>query len=131
MLGVPSKRYTPDVAAEDRSWKALGEFIRAQRRLANLSLRQAAKLAQVSNPYLSQIERGLYKPSAEVLSGIAQALKISAETLYARAGLLKESKRERTDTQSAIRFDPLLSTEQKEALIKVYRSFVNGPGPSI
>jgi len=76
------------VKTQERSWKAVGEFIRSQRRLADLSLRQLSALAQVSNPYLSQIERGIHKPSADVLKGIADALHISAETLYARAGLL-------------------------------------------
>ena len=78
------------VKTQERSWKAVGEFIRSQRRLADLSLRQLSALAQVSNPYLSQIERGIHKPSADVLKGIADALHISAETLYARAGLLHE-----------------------------------------
>ena len=76
---------------QERSWKAVGEFIRSQRRLADLSLRQLSALAQVSNPYLSQIERGIHKPSADVLKGIADALHISAETLYARAGLLNRT----------------------------------------
>lgn len=112
----------------DRTRKALGEFIRAQRRLANLSLRQLAEVAKVSNPYLSQIERGIYKPSAEVLKGIAQALHISAESVYAQAGLLDDEDRgERgsTNVEEAIRLDPRLSNDQKKALIAVYRGFLD------
>jgi transcriptional regulator with XRE-family HTH domain len=114
------------VKAQERSWKAVGEFIRSQRRLADLSLRQMASLAKVSNPYLSQIERGIHKPSAEVLKGIADALQISAETLYARAGLLDDSNGKVAETptvEQAIRMDGGLTTEQKKALIRVYRSF--------
>jgi transcriptional regulator with XRE-family HTH domain len=112
--------------AQERSWKAVGEFIRSQRRLADLSLRQMAALAKVSNPYLSQIERGIHKPSAEVLKGIADALKISAESLYARAGLLDDnggSAAEIPTVEHAIKMDAGLTTEQKKALIRVYRSF--------
>src|SRR6058998_2393355 len=103
--------------AEDR-WKAVGEFIRSQRRLADLSIRQLSNLAKVSNPYLSQIERGIYKPSAEVLKAIAGALHIQAETLFARAGLLEEaSERGPSDVERSIRLDPRLGAEQKSALI--------------
>ena len=112
---------------QERSWKAVGEFIRSQRRLADLSLRQLSALAQVSNPYLSQIERGIHKPSAEVLKGIADALHISAETLYARAGLLNENETGAHDVptvEQAIRIDPGLTTEQKKSLIRVYKSFL-------
>src|ERR671924_17104 len=111
----------------EESWKALGEFIHAQRRLANLSLRQLADMAQVSNPYLSQIERGLYRPSPEILKGIARALQISADSLYAQAGLLDGRPEEATpDVERAIRLDPGLTTEQKETLIRVYRGFLQG-----
>ena len=113
----------------DRSWRSLGDFIRAQRRLADLSLRQAAALAKVSNPYLSQIERGIYKPSAEVLKGIAGALQISASSLYAKAGFLDEDKPESepdVTVEQAIRRDPKLSSDQKRALIGVYKGFVSG-----
>ena len=112
---------------QERSWKAVGEFIRSQRRLADLSLRQLSALAQVSNPYLSQIERGIHKPSAEVLKGIADALQISAETLYARAGLLNENDgiaKSAPTVEQAIRMDTGLTTEQKKALIRVYKSFL-------
>ena len=115
--------------AQERSWKAVGEFIRSQRRLADLSLRQLSALAQVSNPYLSQIERGIHKPSAEVLKGIADALKISAETLYARPGLLNENSdgADIPTVEHAIKMDATLTTEQKIALIRVYRSFAGSP----
>jgi transcriptional regulator with XRE-family HTH domain len=106
--------------------KSLGEFIRTQRELANLSLRQLAELAKVSNPYLSQVERGLYKPSAEVLKQIANALHLSAETFYHQAGLLDEDIRKEASDQveSAIKLDPRLTPEQKETLIRVYRGFI-------
>ena len=112
----------------DDSWKALGQFIHAQRRLANLSLRQLADMAQVSNPYLSQIERGLYRPSPVILKGIAQALQISADSLYAQAGLLDDRPEQSPpDVEQAIRLDPGLTTDQKETLIRVYRSLAGGP----
>jgi transcriptional regulator with XRE-family HTH domain len=120
--------------ADDR-WKSLGEFIRTQRRLADMSLRQLANVTKVSNPYLSQIERGIYKPSAEVLKAIADALKISAENLYARVGLLDErapqeveadraAREQAADVERSIRLDGELTAEQKNALLRVYRSFV-------
>ncbi|MBI4728364.1 MAG: helix-turn-helix domain-containing protein [Acidobacteria bacterium] len=112
--------------------KALGEFIRSQRRLANLSLRQLARLAKVSNPYLSQVERGIYKPSAEVMKHIADALEISAENLYTRMGLLEgraPAPRAGGGVEEAVRLDPRLSTDQKEALIRVYRSMTAGRAP--
>jgi len=112
----------------DAVWNGVGEFIRAQRELANLSLRQLADIAQISNPYLSQIERGLHKPSADVLKNLAGALKISAETMYAQAGLLdpESSRGDRAGTgvEEAIRFDPRLSADQKETLVRIYRGFV-------
>jgi transcriptional regulator with XRE-family HTH domain len=103
--------------------QGLGEFIRSQRRLANLSLRQLAELTDVSNPYLSQIERGLHEPSVRVLRSIARALNVSAETLLAQAGLVEEDVAHATDTEAAIRADPELSAGQKEALLGVYRSY--------
>jgi transcriptional regulator with XRE-family HTH domain len=103
----------------------LGEFIRLQREIAHLSLRRLAELADVSNAYLSQIERGLYRPSAQVLKGIADGLQISAEELYARAGLLDEQER-RPSVEEAIRLDERLTAAQKEALLGVYRGFA-GP----
>ena len=109
--------------AEGRS--GLGEFIRAQRRLAQLSLRQLADLADVSNAYLSQIERGLYTPSAHVLKNLAGALEISAESMYAQAGLLDDAvRRPRRTVEEAIQLDERLTDEQKSALLGVYRGFV-------
>lgn len=113
--------------SDDRAWKGLGEFIRAQRRIADLSLRQAAALARVSNPYLSQIERGIYKPSAQVLKGIADALQIQAETLYAKAGFLdadEEPGELEVSVEQAVRRDPKLNADQKKALIQVYKGFL-------
>jgi transcriptional regulator with XRE-family HTH domain len=106
---------------------ALGAFIRAQRRLANLSLRQMADLAHVSNPYLSQLERGLHEPSVRVLQSIGRALDLSAETLLAHAGLLDpdgDEPAEALSTESAIRRDTHLTDDQKQALLVVYRSYV-------
>jgi transcriptional regulator with XRE-family HTH domain len=102
--------------------EALGEFIRTQRKLANLSLRELAAMTDVSNAYLSQIERGLHEPSVRVLRSIAQALEISANTVLAQAGLVDDFAAGRT-TEEAIRSDPSLSPAQKEALLAVYRSY--------
>jgi transcriptional regulator with XRE-family HTH domain len=102
---------------------ALGEFIRTQRKLANLSLRELAAMTDVSNAYLSQIERGLHEPSVRVLRSIAQALEISTNTVLARAGMTDENPASPL-TESAIRSDPLLSAAEKEALLAVYRSYV-------
>ncbi|MBL3668817.1 helix-turn-helix transcriptional regulator [Streptomyces sp. M2CJ-2] len=102
----------------------LGEYLREQRRNAQLSLRQLADAAGVSNPYLSQIERGLRKPSAEVLQQVAKALRISAETLYVRAGILDaERDREEVETRAVILADPTLSERQKQVLLQIYESF--------
>lgn len=104
----------------------LGAFIRDQRRNARLSLRSLSERAGVSNPYLSQIERGLRKPSAEILQQIARALRISAETLYVRAGFL-EPRTADDDVERSILRDGTLTGRQKEALIEVYRSFQSEP----
>jgi transcriptional regulator with XRE-family HTH domain len=101
----------------------VGRYIREQRRQAELSLRKLASQAGVSNPYLSQIERGLRQPSARILKDIATALRISAETLYVRAGILDPE--EPTDLEVGIRKDPHLTERQKQVLIDVYRSFRN------
>lgn len=100
----------------------LGGFIREQRRSARLSLRKLSERAGISNPYLSQIERGLRKPSAEILQSIARGLQISAETLYIRAGILEE-RGENLDLETDIRLDPTLNERQKQALVEIYRSF--------
>lgn len=100
----------------------LGEFIREQRSAAEMSLRQLATSAGVSNPYLSQVERGLRRPSAEILSRIARALRISAETLYIRAGMLDERAGDEAVT-GALASDPSLTESQRTALLEIYASF--------
>ena len=122
------------LADVDDPWKrqlaSLGQFIRQQRRMANLSLRQLADIAKISNPYLSQIERGLHEPSVRVIKALAEALDLSAETLLEQAGVLEDvAARDggagaRKATERAIRTDPLLTPDQKDALITVYRSYV-------
>ena len=104
---------------------ALGSFIRAQRQLADLSLRQLASLSNVSNAYLSQVERGLHQPSFKVVSSIAEALNISTEYLLSQSGWLRpgqDSERESTGVEAAILADPLLTAEEKQVVIGVYRS---------
>ena len=124
------------------SWQAqreaLGAFIRTQRQLANLSLRQLAELTSLSNPYLSQVERGLHEPSVRVLKAISDALNVSAETLLAQAGLVDAVAGQSADAagetggqeeriEDAIAADKRLSGDQKAALIAVYRSMVDRP----
>ena len=120
--------------------EALGSFIRAQRKMANLSLRQLAELTKLSNPYLSQVERGLHQPSVRVLKQLSEALNVSAETLLTQAGLIDAvvADKEKPDgqdqnravpnppppTEDAIRADKRLSEDQKAALIAVYRSML-------
>ncbi|MFE2553209.1 helix-turn-helix domain-containing protein [Streptomyces sp. NPDC059355] len=101
----------------------LGEYLREQRRQAQLSLRQLADAAGVSNPYLSQIERGLRKPSADILQQLAKALRISAETLYVQAGILDERDRDEVETRAVILGDPSISERQKQVLLQIYDSF--------
>ncbi|MFJ1749188.1 helix-turn-helix domain-containing protein [Streptomyces sp. NPDC088116] len=101
----------------------LGEYLREQRRNAQLSLRQLADAAGVSNPYLSQIERGLRKPSADILQQLAKALRISAETLYVQAGMLDEREREELETRAVILADPSINERQKQVLLQIYESF--------
>ncbi|MGB8022505.1 MAG: helix-turn-helix domain-containing protein [Candidatus Nanopelagicales bacterium] len=100
----------------------LGAYIREQRHAAEISLRQLAKAADISNPYLSQVERGLRKPSAEILARIAAALRISAETLYVRAGILEEHHADHT-VLAAITEDPTLTERQRRALLEIYAAF--------
>jgi transcriptional regulator with XRE-family HTH domain len=120
--------------------EALGAFIRTQRKMANLSLRQLAELTSLSNPYLSQVERGLHQPSVRVLKAISDALNLSAETLLAQAGLIDAvtgaaphaeeggqadaGDRGKAQTEDVIGADERLSDEQKSALLAVYRSMV-------
>jgi len=119
-----------DPAAGRMKLGELGSFIREQRRGARLSLRKLSDLAGISNPYLSQIERGLRKPSAEILQAIARALSISSETLYVRAGILEENRDH--DLVAEILKDTKLSEKQKQNLIDTYRNYVElnqfGPG---
>lgn len=112
-----------------RSGAAIGEFIREQREQAQVSLRQLARLAGVSNPYLSQIERGLRKPSADILQQIAKGLRISAEQLYVRAGIL-EAPAGDPQVVSAILADTVLTERQKQVLIEIYESFRREGGPA-
>ena len=121
------------------SWQAqreaLGAFIRTQRQMANLSLRQLADLTNLSNPYLSQVERGLHEPSVRVLKALSGALNVSAETLLAQAGLVDAVTGEKADapdepgeeerTEAAIATDKRLTDDQRAALIAVYRSMVD------
>ena len=109
---------------------SLGDYIKEQRKSAQYSLRQLAAAAEVSNPYLSQIERGLKKPSAEILQQIAKALRISAETLYVRAGFL-EDRGVGTDVVAAILADPTIGDRHKRVLIDIYESFRAGELPEV
>ena len=101
---------------------SVGEYIREQRAAAQLSLRQLSKAAGVSNPYLSQVERGLRKPSAEILAQIAKALQISAESLYVRAGILEPRQGDPTVT-AALTNDPTLTERQRQSLLEIYAAF--------
>ena len=121
----------PRNSHRDSQMEALGDFIRRQRKLANLSLRQLAERTRLSNPYLSQIERGLHQPSMRVIKLISEALNVSAETLLTHAGLLqradgsssaRHAQADKPSVEQAIEADSRLSDEQKAALISVYRS---------
>jgi transcriptional regulator with XRE-family HTH domain len=101
---------------------SLGDYIREQRRSAQFSLRQLSDVAGVSNPYLSQIERGLRKPSAEILQQIARALRISAEALYVRAGIL-DAVEENREVTAAVLADDAITERQKQVLLEIYASF--------
>ena len=103
---------------------SLGEFIATQRRSAQLTLRQLADQTGISNPYLSQIERGLRRPSAEVLLQLSKALRVSAETLYVRAGILDPEEHAPTSVEMAVLADGAITERQKRVLIDVYASFV-------
>jgi transcriptional regulator with XRE-family HTH domain len=120
--------------ADDPRVRQLGEYIRLQRQMADLSLRGMADLTKVSNAYLSQIERGLHQPSLRVLRAIAEALDIPADALLAQAGVTSPASDtpagSRSGTEAAIRSDPDLTTEEREALLRIYRSFVDGRSSS-
>jgi transcriptional regulator with XRE-family HTH domain len=114
---------------EDASGAQLGEYIRMQRQMADLSLRGMAELTKVSNAYLSQVERGLHQPSLRVLQAIAEALDIPADALLAQAGVVPPPDPPadaRASTEEAIRSDPGLTAEEREAMLRIYRSFVDG-----
>jgi len=112
-----------------RIMSTIGEYIKAQREQAKISLRQLADSAGVSNPYLSQIERGLRKPSAEILQQIAKGLRISAEALYVQAGILEDRPAD-SGVRSALLTDPQLTERQKQVLIEIYESFRRESQPS-
>jgi transcriptional regulator with XRE-family HTH domain len=107
--------------------RELGRFIRDQRGASRLSLRKLSKLAGISNPYLSQIERGLRRPSAEILQAIAKALRISAETLYVKAGILEE-RTDNVDLEVTIRRDATITQKQKQILLDLYQGFQKETG---
>jgi transcriptional regulator with XRE-family HTH domain len=112
---------------------AIGEYIRQQREQAKISLRQLAQAAGVSNPYLSQIERGLRRPSAEILQQIAKGLRISAEALYVQAGIL-EDRPAGSGVRAAVLTDPGLTERQKQIMLEIYESFraeAGGPGAPV
>ncbi|QLL08161.1 helix-turn-helix domain-containing protein [Mycobacterium vicinigordonae] len=115
-LGAKVSTKASDVASD------IGSFIRAQRELAQVSMRQLAERSGVSNPYLSQVERGLRKPSADVLAQIAKALRVSAQILYVRAGMLEPS--ETSQVRDAIVTDTAITERQKQVLLDTYASFV-------
>jgi transcriptional regulator with XRE-family HTH domain len=117
-LPYPSHGYS-HIVAEDRS---LGDIIRRQRELNALSMRQFAQMVGISNPYLSQIERGLRDPSEKVVDAIAQSLQMSADALYEQAGVKAQAEGD-TTVVDAIRADPALSSRQRSALIQVYEAF--------
>ena len=120
------------VADLETRMRDLGEFIRDQRRVGHLSLRKLSEMAGISNPYLSQIERGLRKPSAEILQSLARALEISSETLYVRAGIL-DARDGTSDLMAEIKRDPHINEDQKKTLIRIYESFrhENGDGEEL
>jgi transcriptional regulator with XRE-family HTH domain len=132
-LGDPRKGTRMTTDADDPQVRQLGQYIRLQRQMADLSLRGMAELTKVSNAYLSQVERGLHQPSLRVLQAIAEALKIPADTLLAQAGVVsspKPSAEARASTEEAIRSDPGLTPEEREAMVRIYRSFVDGRSAS-
>ncbi len=120
----------PDVGNQGReAYRRFGEYLRSQRQLAQLTLRQLAEMSSISNPYLSQIERGLHQPSVAVIRSIADALNLSADALLAQVAGLDETDPDgsQATTESAIRADPRLTGAQKSALLSVYRSMVAQP----
>jgi transcriptional regulator with XRE-family HTH domain len=137
-VGVAGEGGDPDIenadeerdGADERHDRTvdLGAFIRSQRELARMSVRKLADVAGVSNPYLSQIERGIRRPSADILQQLAEALRLNVESLYVRAGILQPNRTHEPTVIEAIERDPVLSPEQKQALINVYESFLSSTG---
>jgi transcriptional regulator with XRE-family HTH domain len=117
-----------DKPDRDEPWDAFGNYLRSQRQLAQLSLRQLAELTKISNPYLSQIERGLHQPSIAIIKSLAGALNLSVSDLLAHAADIASGGEPTTTTQGAIRGDPYLNEAQKSALLAVYASMVDGGG---
>ena len=132
--GDPTGDPTGDSSGEDASagpWDTFGGYLRSQRHLAQLSLRQLADLTKVSNPYLSQIERGLHQPSITVIKSLAQALNLSVGDLLAHAADIVTGEDTPSTTESSIRRDPRLNDSQKSALLAVYASMVSESGPVV
>jgi transcriptional regulator with XRE-family HTH domain len=117
-----------DKPENDQPWDAFGTYLRSQRQLAQLSLRQLAALTKVSNPYLSQIERGLHRPSIDIIKSLAQALNLSVGDLLAHAADIASGGEAATSTRRAILGDPHLNDTQKSALLAVYDSMVDAGG---
>jgi transcriptional regulator with XRE-family HTH domain len=117
------------MAKDDSTLAAFGDYIRAQRRLARISQRNLAKVTGVSDSYLSQVERGLYRPSAQVAKALAEAFGLSPQTLYKQLGLLDEESAAPTSVEQAIREDRRLGPEQKEALALMYRALAEKASP--
>jgi transcriptional regulator with XRE-family HTH domain len=131
MMGVMASDHSAAPDPWHAQLGALGAFIRAQRQLADLSLREMAALTRISNAYLSQVERGLHQPSLSVLRAIADALGLTTDQLLAKAGWTKAvpddvPTSQQASTEASIRCDPRLTEAQREALLGVYRSFIEG-----
>jgi transcriptional regulator with XRE-family HTH domain len=117
---APVTKYSRLVTDRERTPPTLGDIIRQQRELAALPMRQLAEMVGISNPYLSQIERGLRAPSDQVLDAIARSLRTSADALYEQAASVEEERPEKSPVQAAIDADPDLTTRQRQALVEVY-----------
>lgn len=128
MLAIASALLYSVGVTDNRSNPELGEFIRQQRQRANLSLRRLADVAGISNPYLSQIERGIRRPSAQILKQLSRALSISAETMYSRAGLIEDGAQPPTVVE-AVESDDLLSPRHKQVLLDLYRTLIETNSP--
>jgi transcriptional regulator with XRE-family HTH domain len=109
---------------DDSTLAAFGNFVRSQRRLARISQRNLARITGVSDSYLSQLERGMYRPSAQVAKALAEAFGLAPQTLYAQLGLLDADEAQLPDVEQAIRRDPRLGQQQKDALLLMYQSLV-------